>query len=132
MKIHERENGFPITSLREINILSHLKQIVPHPNIVNLREVVVGAKSQSIFLVFEYCDMDLGRLMDIMCSQNSFFSEGEIKCIIYQTINSILFLHNNYVMHRDLKVSNLLIDSGGVIKLCDFGLSRNYGKNSVT
>lgn len=128
MKIHEREQGFPVTSLREINILSHLKKIVPHPNVVKLREVVVGAKSESIFLVFEYCDIDLGRLMDIMYGQNAFFSEGEIKCIIYQTLNAINFLHLNYVVHRDLKVSNLLFNADGVIKLCDFGLSRFYGK----
>lgn len=127
VKIHEREQGFPVTSLREINILNHLKKIVPHPNIVTLREVVVGAKSESIFLVFEYCDMDLGRLMDIMYGQNSFFSDSEIKCIIYQTLNAINFLHSSYIVHRDLKVSNLLINSAGVIKLCDFGLSRNYG-----
>lgn len=42
IKIHEPEMGFPQTSIREINILKHLKSLNPHPNIVNLREVVVG------------------------------------------------------------------------------------------
>lgn len=83
LKIHEPDYGFPVTSLREINILSHLNNLSCHPNIVRLREVVVGAKLESIFLVFEYCEMDIGKLIDCMNVQRDFFSECEIKCIIF-------------------------------------------------
>ena len=52
---HEND-GFPITSLREVAILSQLKaKQNPHPNIVKLEEVVVGYKQDSIFLAFEHC-----------------------------------------------------------------------------
>ena len=83
LKIHEPDFGFPVTSLREINILNHLKKLTCHPNIVKLREVVVGAKMESIFLVFEYCEMDLGHLSDVMSLQQETFTECEIKCIIF-------------------------------------------------
>ena len=49
MRVLDPNDGFPITSLREIKIL---KKLSKHPNIVNLVDVFVGKKKDSIFLVF--------------------------------------------------------------------------------
>jgi serine/threonine protein kinase len=49
MKVLDNQDGFPITSLREVKIL---KMLSNHPNIVSLKEVVVGHKADSVFLVF--------------------------------------------------------------------------------
>ena len=50
--MYEQQNeGFPVTSLREISLLKQLD----HPNVIKLREVVVGYKQDSVFLCFEYC-----------------------------------------------------------------------------
>ena len=48
-----------MTALRELTILKRMK----HPNIVNMVEVVVGVKQESVFLVFEYCEHDLATLL---------------------------------------------------------------------
>lgn len=61
--------GFPITSLREISILKQLS----HPNVVKLVDVVVGYKHDSVFLCFEHCMIDLARLVDKMRENQSFF-----------------------------------------------------------
>ena len=37
------------------------------------------------------------------------------------------FLHDNWVLHRDIKTSNLLYSNRGELKICDFGLARQYG-----
>lgn len=79
VKIHDKESGFPITSLREIKSLQMLRG---HPNIVELKEVVVGVKQNSIFLVFEHCETDLAKLVDKLYNNHVFLSEGEIKIII--------------------------------------------------
>jgi serine/threonine protein kinase len=63
VRMHNANDGFPITSLREINILSQLKS---HPNIIKLEEVVVGYKKDSVFLSFEYCEVDLANLVDFI------------------------------------------------------------------
>jgi serine/threonine protein kinase len=63
VRMHNENDGFPITSLREISILSALKH---HQNIINLKEVVVGYKKDSVFLAFEYCEADLAVLVDYM------------------------------------------------------------------
>jgi serine/threonine protein kinase len=43
-----------------------LKKLTNHPNIVQLKEVVVGKGKDSVFLVFEYCEIDLANLIDQM------------------------------------------------------------------
>lgn len=117
-KTFERE-GMPQTSLREVALLRKLQ----HPHIVSLVEVVVGSKLDSIFLVFEYCSFELAQLVDTLPSA---FPLCEIKCVVKQLLEALAHLHANGVMHRDLKLSNLLLSDEGNVKLCDFGLAREY------
>jgi len=99
-------------------------QSMRHPNVVQLHEVVVGKELDSIFLVFEYVPHDLAGLVDNMKTP---FTESEIKCLMLQLIKSVQYLHENWIIHRDLKLSNLLFDNQGQLKLADFGLARKYG-----
>lgn len=46
---------------------------------------------------------------------------GQISRIIYQTSLAIERMHQINLIHRDLKIENILFDSGGFVKLCDFG-----------
>ncbi len=63
VKMDQEKDGFPITSIREVSILTSLRQL-QNENIVLLKEVVVGYKPESIFLVFEFCSIDLAELID--------------------------------------------------------------------
>eukprot|EP01118_Nematostelium_gracile_P012303 TRINITY_DN4478_c0_g1_i1.p1 TRINITY_DN4478_c0_g1~~TRINITY_DN4478_c0_g1_i1.p1 ORF type:complete len:259 (+),score=62.01 TRINITY_DN4478_c0_g1_i1:437-1213(+) len=55
------------------------------------------------------------------------FTESEVKCLMKQLLNAVAYLHDNWIIHRDLKLSNLLFENGGTLKLADFGLARSYG-----
>jgi cell division cycle 2-like len=41
-------------------------------------------------------------------------------------LKAVEYMHANYVMHRDLKTSNLLYTNEGLLKVCDFGLARTF------
>ncbi len=44
-----------------------------------------------------------------------------------QLLSGMHYLHENWVLHRDLKTSNILYSNKGELKICDFGLARQYG-----
>ena len=47
--------------------------------------------------------------------------------LLLQLLSGMAFLHDNWVLHRDIKTSNLLYSNRGELKICDFGLARQYG-----
>lgn len=121
MRMEREKDGIPISGLREINILLNLR----HTNIVELMEVVVGKSVDSIFLVMKFCEQDLASLLDNMQSP---FTEAQVKCIMLQVLHGLKYLHEHFIIHRDLKVSNLLMTDKGCVKIADFGLARKFGK----
>nr|VZI06575.1 unnamed protein product [Spirometra erinaceieuropaei] len=120
LKMEKERDGFPITSLREINTLMKAQ----HENIVTVREVVVGNNMDKIYLVMDYVEHDLKALMEVMSGP---FSVGEVKCLLTQLLRAVRHLHNNWILHRDLKTSNLLLSHSGILRVGDFGLAREYG-----
>lgn len=120
LKMEKEKEGFPITSLREINTL--LKS--QHMNIVTVREIVVGSNMDKIYIVMDYVEHDMKSLMETM--KNPFLM-GEVKTLMIQLLKGVTHLHDNWIIHRDLKTSNLLLSHKGILKIGDFGLAREYG-----
>ena len=120
MRMEREKDGLPISGLREISILLSCD----HENIVRLKEIAVGRSLESIFLVMTYCEQDLASLIDNMQTP---FSESQVKCIFIQILRGLKYLHSNFIVHRDLKVSNLLMTDKGYLKIADFGLARLFG-----
>ncbi|KAL8837725.1 MAG: hypothetical protein Q9176_005502 [Flavoplaca citrina] len=111
----DRQNGVPITALREISILRMLK----HDNIVNVLDVAVGSPMDEIYMVMEYCEQDMATLLD----------ELRVKFTMSQTLE---YLHKNDIIHRDVKMQNILLTAKGVLKLADFGMARAYSVRPLT
>uniref|UniRef100_A0A061R3Y5 Cell division cycle 2-like n=1 Tax=Tetraselmis sp. GSL018 TaxID=582737 RepID=A0A061R3Y5_9CHLO len=117
------KEGFPRTAIREMNILVQFH----HPNIVNVSEVVVGKKTDEVYMVMEYMEHDLKHVMDSKMKQP--FSVSETKQLMQQLLAGTAYLHENWILHRDLKTSNLLYNNRGQLKVCDFGLARQFAKD---
>ena len=102
-------------SLREVKSLMNLK----HDHIVKLKEMIRA--EDTLNLVFEFMDKNLLELMK--SKQIKKFTESQIRCIMWQTLQGIAHMHKYGFFHRDLKPENLLV-SGDKIKIADFGLAR--------
>ncbi|KAI9723079.1 MAG: hypothetical protein M1828_004327 [Chrysothrix sp. TS-e1954] len=111
--------GFPITGLREIQCLQESR----HRHIVELREVVMGHGLDEVFLVMEFLEHDLKTLQEEMQEP---FLPSEIKTLLLQLSSAVDYLHDNWILHRDLKTSNILMNNRGEIKIADFGMARHY------
>lgn len=110
---------------REIIILRWLD----HPNVIKLEGLITSPVSSSLYLVFEYMEHDLVGLASIPGVK---FSEPQVKCYMQQLLSGLDHCHSRGVLHRDIKGSNLLIDSNGILKIADFGLATFFDpENSV-
>ncbi|ESQ44570.1 hypothetical protein EUTSA_v10003166mg [Eutrema salsugineum] len=101
---------------REIIVMRRLD----HPNVLKLEGLITASVSSSLYLVFEYMDHDLVGLASIPGIK---FSEPQVKCYMKQLLSGLDHCHSRGVLHRDIKGSNLLIDSNGILKIADFGLA---------
>ena len=122
--MHNEKDGFPITALREIKLLKQLD----HINILKLEEMAVerpkdSRKKPSMFMVTPYMDHDLSGLLENPSVQ---FTEPQIKCYMIQLLEGLRYLHENKILHRDMKAANLLINNRGILQIADFGLARPY------
>ncbi len=135
IKMERETQGFPVTAIREIKILKLMKN---HENIVELREIVTyngeeddreepttrdkGFSVGDIFMVFEFVEFDLSGLLK---SSGLVLTEHHIRSYLYQLLAGVQYLHENNILHRDIKSANLLITKGNVLKIADWGLARS-------
>lgn len=125
----------------EISVYESLKN--QHDFIVNYYKHYESEDSNNqtiLNMILENCEH--GSCIDIIFyskdkSNNLFFqknypfSEKEISCIIYMLLKGLSFLHEKNYIHRDIKARNILINSKGEAKLCDFGICRQYIKGEM-
>lgn len=72
----------------------------------------------------DFIEHDLKTLLTNMPSP---FLQSEVKTLMLQLLSAVHHCHSNWILHRDLKTSNLLMNNRGTIKVADFGLARRYG-----
>jgi len=87
-------------------------------------EIESRTSSQRVFVVMDFIEHDLKTLLTLKPSP---FLQSEIKTLMLQLLSAVAHCHANWILHRDLKTSNLLMNNRGTIKVADFGLARRYG-----
>ncbi|KAL7288171.1 hypothetical protein TKK_0017725 [Trichogramma kaykai] len=108
--------------LYEIAMLRKLQ----HPNIINCRETVIGNYNRDLYMVMDYIEHDLQSLRNYLRDNNLEFRPSEVKCLLRQLLSAVAYLHDNRILHRDLKTQNLLLSHKGVLKIADLGIAEEY------
>jgi mitogen-activated protein kinase 15 len=103
-------------TFREIMFLQALK----HDNIIKLLNVHRAENDKDIYLVFEYMETDLHVVI-----RAHLLESIHKQYIIYQLLKTLKYLHSAEILHRDMKPSNLLLNSDCLMKVADFGLARS-------
>ncbi|XP_027266142.1 serine/threonine-protein kinase 33 isoform X2 [Cricetulus griseus] len=132
-KVNKEKAGSSAVKLleREVNILKSVK----HKHIIHLEQVFETPKQ--MYLVMELCeDGELKGVLD----KKGHFSENETRLIIQSLASAIAYLHNKDIVHRDLKLENIMVKSSFTddnnemnlnIKVTDFGLAvKKHGSRS--
>ncbi|KAI5119254.1 hypothetical protein M0805_007257 [Coniferiporia weirii] len=87
-----------------------------HPNIVNFLDSYL-VRNNELWVVMEY--MEGGALTDII--ENNTLEEEQISSICFETCKGLGHLHEQHIIHRDIKSDNVLLDAQGRVKITDFG-----------
>ena len=98
-----------------------------HPNIVGVYEY--GEDESNAYIVMEYVEGT--GLRDFMSRQVK-FDLGQIRSIMTQLLDALEFAHQRRVIHRDIKPTNLILTSGGRLKLADFGIAHLESSDLTT
>lgn len=108
--------------MQEFNILRRTR----HKNIVRLYESFETA--QHIVFVMEVCGA--GDLLTYVRRRRK-LKEDVAKHIFKQVIEGLSYCHSKNVLHRDIKLDNILLSSEGDVKICDFGVSKLVKNNEM-
>ena len=106
-----------IRTAREAAIVTLLN----HPHICGMRDVV--RTNYHWYMLFEY--VNGGQMLDYIISHGK-LKEKQARKFSRQIASSLDYCHRNSIVHRDLKIENILISKTGDIKIIDFGLSNLF------
>lgn len=108
--------------VQEVKILRSLT----HRNIIKILEVFENKKF--VFIVTDYASR--GDLLKYM-KEHGVFKEHRAKPIVAQILKSLEYCHSKAILHRDIKLDNILLDKDMQVKLCDFGVSRYMSDEKI-
>mmetsp|Transcript_60616 Transcript_60616/g.128373 ORF Transcript_60616/g.128373 Transcript_60616/m.128373 type:complete len:570 (+) Transcript_60616:110-1819(+) len=99
---------------QEIQALQNLH----HPNVVRILDV--ADNPQNVCFIMEFCS---GGELRGYVERHALLEEEEAKVFFKQMAKAIHYVHTKHIIHRDLKLENVLLDSQNRCKIVDFGLS---------
>lgn len=121
-KEYEKEIARDKRTIRE----AALGKILYHPFICRLYEMY--AMSNHYYMLFEY--VSGGQMLDYIVAHGS-LKESQARKFCRGIGSALEYCHSNNIVHRDLKIENIMINNAGEIKIIDFGLSNLYSNDHL-
>jgi mitogen-activated protein kinase 15 len=111
-------------TFREIHLL---REMSSHEHIIRLHSVLKADNDRDIYLIFEYMETDLHAAI-----RANILQEIHKQYILWQSLKALKYMHSAELLHRDMKPSNLLLNSDCLMKVADFGLARSLRASPAT
>ena len=127
VNIGKLDNKEKEAALNEVRILASLS----HPNIVGYKEAFYDEPSKTLNIVMEYADDgDIAHKIQENLKRRLRFEESTLWEWIIQILEGLKYLHDNKIMHRDLKCANIFLMKNGQLKIGDLNVSK-LAKNNM-
>ncbi len=99
-----------------------------HPNIATLFDFQESPSRDELYIVMEYVD---GETLDALIDRKYFAVEDAL--VTFKSIcEAVKFIHENNIVHRDIKPQNIKISSKGTVKMLDFGIAKDAVSSGLT
>lgn len=108
---------------REAQSVSNLS----HPNIVEVYDV--GVEDGEHYIVMEFIE---GKTLKQLLRKRESLTLSEVVDIMTQLTDGIAHAHESYIIHRDIKPQNIMIEDDGLIKITDFGIAMSLNATQLT
>jgi len=120
VKIYEKSKLLDAQRRKSVQCEIRLMERLRHPNIVAFHDALDTAKH--IYIIMEY--LGGGSLYHLLKKRPSRHLDDNVaKRVFFQICHGVKYLHDRHVVHRDIKLENLLLNDWGTVKIIDFGFS---------
>ncbi|KAL4512617.1 hypothetical protein ABPG72_020454 [Tetrahymena utriculariae] len=124
IKVVDKQSQYYKSAYKRLKNEIEIHLDLKHQNIVKM--IKSFEDSENLYLVMEYCEG--GDLFHYL-KHHQKLSEAEAKRITYRLAEGLKYLHDKSIIHRDLKLGNVLLSSDHKVKICDFGLAVRLNGN---
>ncbi|XP_029166582.1 probable serine/threonine-protein kinase KIN28 homolog [Nylanderia fulva] len=115
--------GIEVSAIREIQSLKKVRSDF----VIQLFDIF--CYKGTLHLVLEYLESNLE---EVIKDKRVIIMPGDVKSWILMILKGLYACHRKFLIHRDIKPNNILINSKGIVKLADFGLARDLGVGDMT
>lgn len=98
-----------------------------HPNIVEVYDV--GEEEGNYYIVMEYIE---GKTLKQLLQKRGALTLNEVIDIMLQLTDGLAHAHDAYIIHRDIKPQNIMIEDNGLVKITDFGIAMALNSTQLT
>ena len=114
---HEEEIQINFDLIKQLYLEYEMLNNLNHPNIIKAYGFFYGDKNNDPAILLEYCKFNLEQVIKDL---DDIYLVG----IIYEICSAMRYVHAKKIIHRDLKMKNILINLKKHVKICDFGISK--------
>ena len=126
-KVSENSSKLLFQKLKQETLL--MKSLKNCENITQYYGSFLSFKSRNIWLIYEYCP--LGSVYDLMKIIDRPLTEEEISIIMNDIIHGLIYIHQLNIIHRNIKITNILLNDNGNAKLNNFSKSVQKLDNEI-